>query len=70
MSGTLSRVTEESKLIPFRHQPRLPQVSVVTMSDRKRAFEGSGDSNASKKLKRFVFLHRNPARLSLMFVAI
>ena len=55
------------KLIPLRHRPRLPQVSVATMSDRKRAFEGSGDSNASKKLKRFVFFCRNLALPTLIF---
>jgi len=38
------------------------------MSDRKRAFEGNGEFTASKKLKRFVFLNRNLARPTLMFV--
>ena len=54
------------KLNPALPSTATPQVSVVAMSDRKRAFEGTGDSHTSKKLKRFVFLYENLARLFLI----
>ena len=44
-----------SKAYPAPPSTTTLQVSVATMGDRKRAFEGSGDTNVSKKLKRFVF---------------
>ena len=37
-----------------RHGISFPPPPSTTMSDRKRAFEGNGDSNVSKKLKRSV----------------
>ena len=66
MSGQSSRVTI-SGTHPAPSSTTTLQALVVTMSDRKRAFEGNGDSNVSKKLKRFVFLFRNLARPTLMF---
>ena len=66
---TLVRVLERKENIGvgMRHASRISkahpvppltttlQVSVATMGDRKRAFEGSGDSNTLKRFKRFVF---------------
>lgn len=63
-NGHASRTSEAHPVLP---STATPQVSVVAMSDRKRAFEGTGDSHTSKKLKRFVFLYENLARLFLIF---
>ena len=63
MSGDVTRHGASPRSSIDRDLP----TSLVTMSDRKRAFEGNGDSNVSKKLKRFVLPCKYLACLSLMF---